>query len=251
MKIGFKGWVEKLLRCFTVGLMASMAIAASEGRAAVFNITANAADGVAAIFGPYNTNFSGGLLSGYGENFNAYPAWKPIFAFEIPTVPAGQAIVGASLQFNASKTVPVNEFYGIPVDFNSDLRGLGYRVSPAIQFSDIFASSTLIYNDLLTPSSALGLIDTNAAVDGAILNYVQAQIAAGAQPGSFLLFRFDSDRSTDLSQNPDTGYRFQSSETGSGPVLTLTTAAAVPEPSTLVLASIALLAAWGCRRKLQ
>ena len=147
-----------------------------------------------------------------------------MYVFQLPTLQQGQTITAANLKFYYEGTS-----YYTPAG-NVDLHGLDYRTSSSVQSGDFYQGSftgdpdsTGTQDDIVTPSTSTGTINTDGSGDTALKNYLNAQYIAGAEGGDYVFLRLNSD--TNETNNPQRYYTFSSANHGTvnqRPVLTVT-----------------------------
>jgi hypothetical protein len=133
-------------------------------------------------------------MTGFGGTGGA-TGYSTEFVFQLPALPAGQRISSASLQARYTGRD------GTPT-FNADLYGLGYRSSSALAAGDYYsgASDTTdavkLADNFATPAlgTAAAYLSTDDAADAALVDYLNAQYAAGAQAGDFVFVRLSADQ---------------------------------------------------------
>ncbi|MBS1827872.1 MAG: hypothetical protein JST93_21365 [Acidobacteria bacterium] len=234
-------------------ILASLCLALSEGVSA----------GVMTIYGDRADTqvFSAGIFNGDpGQNvgqsgFNGGFDYSMVFVFQLPVLGPGQSITAAD--FNV---------YVISAgsNFNTDLYGLSYRIQPTVLASDWYtgtgdANNTLLQAGFIPPSfSFSGRTETSDTGDAALLNFINAQYAAGAVGGEYIFLRLSTNASrfSNLNVNfyyaSDVAYFLAAASTPDlgfwqdrhAPRLRLTVAdTATPEPSTAAFAVVGLTAA--------
>jgi hypothetical protein len=175
-------------------------------------------------------------------------AASPIFAFELPALPAGEAVSSATLSI-MTKTQTSN----LPASgVNADLYGLPYDAAALDQDptryyaggNDTTSGVELLQDNFLVPADAAAADARHVSVD--ISAWLQAQYDAGAVAGDFAILRFSYDQVPDLhAHNRYLIWQRRASSTTENdssvwPYLNITTEA-VPEP-----ASLGLFAFGGC-----
>lgn len=111
---------------------------------------------------------------------------------------------------------------------NVDVYGLPYRSGSSVQSGDFYqgtydgdSGATAIQDNYTTPSSSTGWAITSSAGDDNLVDYINAQISAGAEAGDWLFIRLSPDAS-----NSSTKYHgFRSANYGTAadrPVLSVT-----------------------------
>ncbi len=150
--------------------------------------------------------------------------WCLVYVFQLPTLQQGQTITAANLKFYYEGTS-----YYTPAG-NVDLHGLDYRTSSSVQSGDFYQGSftgdpdsTGTQDDIVTPSTSTGTINTDGSGDTALKNYLNAQYITGAEGGDYVFLRLNSD--TNETNNPQRYYTFSSANHGTvnqRPVLTVT-----------------------------
>jgi len=150
--------------------------------------------------------------------------WCLVYVFQLPTLQQGQTITVANLKFYYEGTS-----YYIPVG-NVDLHGLDYRSNSSVLSGDFYQgsftgdeNSTGIQDDIVTPSTSTGTINTDGSGDTSLKNYLNAQYTGGAEGGDYVFLRLNSD--INESNDPQRYYSFSSANhgtVGQRPVLTVT-----------------------------
>ena len=174
-----------------------------------------------------------------------------VLPFELPTLAPGETITSANLLVNnlGASGTPSNAY-------NADLYGLGFRSSAAVLASDFYAGptpdptdATLLQADFLTFGASGGSedVETNAAADATLLDYLNAQYANGAEGGDFVFFRLNPDVAT--TPNNFERYQIAAEENNTFSPAELTIETVVPEPGTMALVGVAGLLALGRRRR--
>ncbi len=133
--------------------------------------------------------FIGGATVGDAEGGTAF-----IIPFVLPPLPTGSGFTEASLNIQV-----INVAGAMENAMNADLYGLPYRTAAAAAADGVVLTSmfhadstpdpnaTMILPGFLTPSTASGaMVNTDVA---ALVAYLNAQIAAGAQAGDFVYLR--------------------------------------------------------------
>jgi len=200
--------------------------------AGLIPISVSAGDGDVRNTGGIDTSGSPGVFVGRvssgGDNTRS-----AILPFELPVIPFGETILSANLFFSSQALGS-----GLATPVAGDLYGLDFRVNDAIVSSDYFLglpgtdpNATLIDAGTLQPGMPAIFTDlnTDAAADIALADYLNDQITGGAAAGDFVFLRFSPTNTQSGARN----FRIRSSETGMGAVLTIVTG--IPEPSTLAL----------------
>jgi len=204
--------------------------------------------------------YSGTYTSGGG--FGHYSgSYEPIFVFQLPTLAAGAMFTTAS--FNATLTQITSGTATAPT-FNGDLYGLGARAAADVQARDYFVGATdtgatLIQDNFVTPTTALGTLSTSSA---ALLSYLNVQYGGGANAGKYVFVRINPDIQGQYNANPNAGsatvpgYAFASGNATSGqPSITFDSGpgvSAAPEPAQmemLALCAFGLLGSIVMRRR--
>jgi hypothetical protein len=190
--------------------------------------------------GASNQTKVGTLLAGTfrsGGTAATFIAISPVFVFQLPVLAAGESIIAADLRLNAGKSLTPT--------YNGDLYGLGFRTSATVLNTDYFNGSldttdaTLLQDNYVNPTVGTAAArNTDAVGDVALLNYLNAQYAAGAVGGNFVFLRVSPDFDT-FPVNPTGGASIgypmtaaDSATTATVPQLTLTI---IPEPTVAVM----------------
>ncbi len=171
-----------------------------------------------------------------------------MMVFEVPVLPAGHVVTDADLLF------PIDHRDGVPPN-NGDLWGIGFQgTSDAIlEFlktdgPDV-AGNVKLQDNILTPSTVGGFVNTDATGDAALATYMQSFYSsnAGYSGGSYVFFRLNGD--ADAPQSPPHGIGYEVGLPLGGYRLDLTLQTEfVPEPSSVMLLSIAALGLAGYGR---
>lgn len=147
-----------------------------------------------------------------------------VYVFPLPDLD-GQDIATASLEL----TLEVISIWGS--DLQADLYGLRWNSSSQPLASDYFVgaygtdtSAVALQDDLVTESTPLGSVTTNASGSANLASWLQSLYNAGAQPGDYAFIRVSADNSPFTYRY----YQFASSDATAGaPVLEISTQAAV------------------------
>jgi hypothetical protein len=229
------------------GSIVALMLGAGIARGAEITVNADLGDGEVGVAGLVGAQDGGGSVSNTTKNGTLLSGMykttgiSPVFTFQLPTLAAGETLIGAHLDVTVSRAGTTA--------FNSDLYGLSARSTNSLQGADFYAGpldatdATLLQEDEFTPSSSTTATrtGTSALGDTALLAYLSEQYATQG-PGSFVLLRYSPDFITAPTATSSFGYTISSAETSAHPVLTLTTTAQAPEPTTLsLLAGGALL----------
>lgn len=116
-----------------------------------------------------------------------------ILVFEIPSIPSNETIINAVLTFDGDpggrQQTGNMDLYGLPSQSNTTITGTqyydgNYGGDPAAQ---------ALQDDIMTPASPLGLVQTDETGSLNLAAYLRAQLATGAQPGDYILLRLNSD----------------------------------------------------------
>ena len=137
----------------------------------------------------------GGATVGDAEGGTVY-----VIPFTLPSLPAG-GFTTANLNVNVLSTGGAQTN-----PLNADLYGLPFRTAAAaaadgVVLTTMFhadsapdANATLIADDFLTPTTGNGVsVDTDGTADQALVDYLNAQVAAGAVAGDYVYLRLSPD----------------------------------------------------------
>jgi hypothetical protein len=117
-----------------------------------------------------------------------------VMAFQLPSLGAvSNPLISASFSFNCATVL------GAPPIV--DLYGLGRRASATLQAADYYGATTtpdatdatLLQNNVLVPTSTLGVNITSVVGSANLMSYLNAQYAGGAGAGQFVFLRFSSE----------------------------------------------------------
>ncbi len=165
-----------------------------------------------------------------------------IAVFQLPDL-NGETIVGANLDFVWTGGAFLNaggsglpkgvDLYALRSDSSSTVLTTDYGFGAAP------GNGTLIQDDLLVFTSNVAFpgaapVETDATADAALASWLASEYNGGAVAGDYVFFRLN------LDDEADNGAFFGSannSTAGNRPVLTIETAAAIPEPGSLALLS--------------
>lgn len=179
-----------------------------------------------------------------------------VYFFMLPTLLPGEVIDTADLAVN------LVDIARSP-NYNADLYGLGWVVEPPKVQGNWFFAGTLdtrtgntlgthlgtdpvqrLQDNIMVSTGAgapsntpVGIVHTNAAGDTQLANFLRSLYAKGAVGGDFVVFRLSPDISNLTTTNPR-GYTLDFANGNVPPVLTVTT---VPEPSSIALATMAVI----------
>jgi len=147
-----------------------------------------------------------------------------VYVFKLPALQQGETVTEANLKFYYESTS-----YYTP-EGNVDVHGLDYRSSSSVLSGDFYQGSftgdedsTGIEDDIVTPSSSTGTINTSSSGDTALKNYLNAQYTASAEGGDYVFLRLNSD--INETNSPQRYYKFSManhSTSSQRPVLTVT-----------------------------
>jgi len=107
-----------------------------------------------------------------------------VFVFELPTRPSGNIV-------DASATGLAFDLYEEHVGsggFGTDLYGVRYNSSSTVLTNDFFGGS-LLQDDIITPTTAEGIVSTDSAGDAALATWINTQYTAGASQGDFVFLK--------------------------------------------------------------
>ncbi|BDS06544.1 hypothetical protein NT6N_15840 [Oceaniferula spumae] len=215
-------------------LLALIASGAAASAASAATITADLSDAEATSSGGSGAGGNQTILA--GVFYSGGPGLTPVFAFQLPTLAAGETFDSATV------TLSLDRFSGTPA-FNSDLIGLTrIDASPAILGTDWNGPGTLLHDDFLTPASSLGANTSNDFTSWLITQY-----DGGANAGQFIFIQADS---AGLTTGGTVGYHLDTANNvtvANRPVLNYTTV--VPEPSSAALLGLGGLTLIMRRRK--
>ena len=157
----------------------------------------------------------------------------------------GYGVVGANLKFNI-----VEEHVAAPDEFNADLMGLRWSASSEVLLTD-FSGGTVVQQDIITPSSSLGLVNTDEVGDQALATWLEAQYDAGAVAGNYVFLSLAFDATPALSSFDYYKVDMANNATpGNRPALSMSIAQTVPESSSSVLILVgALIIRWSRNTK--
>lgn len=243
-------------------LIIILLIAAAQLPALPLTIYGDTADTMVSGFG-LNPGFvnqnqvQNGQNGGGSLGFN----YSAVFVFELPTLASNQTITSAEFSPYILSAGAAHA---------TDLYGLGYRIGPDVLASDWYSgpgdpSNTLIQASFITLSAPTGRIATSASGNTALVNFLNAQYAAGAQGGDFVFLRLSTNSTSLLNGNVNFYYaadiapflanavpgttlaRWQEEYS---PVLNLNIEeTAAPEPATFLSIGMGLLAVGALRRR--
>lgn len=206
-------------------------------------MVASLQDGQVVSDGSFNI---GSYESRVGEFFSAEASF--VLPFLLPDLGPGYSFETASFRFQLFGKTEV-----FPPTVGVDLYGLDRRASDTLLTSDHYSGSvadpgaTLLKRNVVDPSTALGVYDTDSATDAALVDYLNAQYEGGAGAGQYVFLRFSY--AGDV-PNENTAYDFLTQE-ASGvtekPELTYTSA--IPEPGAIALGAVAALTILARRRR--
>ncbi|MBL8215069.1 MAG: PEP-CTERM sorting domain-containing protein [Bryobacterales bacterium] len=187
--------------------------------------------------------------------------YTAVFVFQLPTLGPNEAITSAEFSpyvLSAGSIYP------------TDLYGLSYRLSSNVLGSDWYSGpgdpvNTLIQSSFISVGIPMGRAVTSAAGNTALLNFLKAQYAAGAQGGEFIFLRLSTNGTNLINASVNFYYaadvapflvnavpgttlaRWQEQYS---PVLNLNIEeTAAPEPATFFSIGLGLLAAGSLRRR--
>lgn len=150
----------------------------------------------------------GGANGSYDQAFT--------MVFQLPTLGAGESLSSATLSFYGDAAGNQSA--------NLDLYGIGYQSSSTVPSMPYYDSSydgdsnaTGIQDDIMNPSSSTGTITTDSTGDDNLVDFLNAQYAAGAEGGDYVLFRLSSD----ANQGNYNYYTIDTAESSNKPHLTL------------------------------
>ena len=131
--------------------------------------------------------------SAYVGNHNGQ-ACGYVIPFRLPDLTDGEHVVFANLQ------VDVARMQGEP-KFSADLYGLGWRSESALETDGLSvqsdkpaAKATLLQDNLLTRSDKdAGVVGTSGSANAKLVDYLNAQYAAGAAANDYVLFQLRPD----------------------------------------------------------
>ena len=125
-----------------------------------------------------------------------------VFPFQLPALGTiNNPFTTASLTFNLES----NNFS--PENCNLDLYGLPNRLAATVLATDYYSESnvadptsgvTRLQDNLCVPATPAGLISSNSTGNTALVAYLNAQYAGGANAGKFVFLRLSKDAFTDM-----------------------------------------------------
>jgi len=127
--------------------------------------------------------------NGGQSGFNGGIDYSMVFALQLPVLSVNQTITNADFGFYNTASGSI---------FNTDLYGLSYRAQPTVLASDWYTgtgdpNNTLIQAGIVPPSfSNQGRFSTSPSGDAALLNFILAQYASGAQGGEYIFLRLST-----------------------------------------------------------
>ena len=185
-----------------------------------------------------NSNNTFGMVGAAGgragsSNSNPGGGRNMILVFKLPSdLGAGSF---STVDFQMNMTAKAGSF-----SYNADLYALGTQSigtltlgSGALSLtpyydSSLDASATLIQNNMLVPSTAVGLVHTDTGGDSALTSYLNTIYNNGAGAGLYVVFRLNADAA---GSNQVIGYTLNFADAGGAAVPALTyTFTPVPEP---------------------
>ncbi|MBA3960408.1 MAG: PEP-CTERM sorting domain-containing protein [Chthoniobacterales bacterium] len=224
-----------LVVLFAVGLTTSAAVISENSNPADSAISTNAHG-----TDPTTVYDTGNYANRVGEYF-APGVSISVLPFQLPTLAAGEVFTNAVLQLQLLGLD--NGDSGLA---NVDLYGLSARASSTVLASDFYAgatpdlsaNATLLQANFLTPASPVRtdpntgpFVTTSTQGDISLAAFLNAQYAISG-PGSYVFLRLSYDQNPALAGNDS--YTVLTDDAGGAnekPLLTLTTAAPIPEPS--------------------
>lgn len=216
----------------------TIAVIPAKTCAATVNITSDIAD--AQVFSQaVQGSFLNSTITNMSVGRNGNVLNAAVLVFELPTIAPGEIIANANLSFTSEQ----GSITDVP---NADLYGLDFRVSSTVLAADFFAGSNdssalKIQDNILTNTMPLGevAVTTDNSGDSALVSYLTAQLANGAQAGDFVFLRLNIDEVIPSSGNVK-NYKIFSASNPTPPILTIETLQAIPEPSTISFCFLAL-----------
>ena len=147
-----------------------------------------------------------------------------VYVFKLPALQQGETVTEANIKFYYESTS-----YYTPQG-NVDVHGLDYRGSNSVVSGDFYQgsftgdeNSTGIQDDIVTPSTSTGTINSSSSGDTALKNYLNAQYTGGAEGGDYVFLRLNSD--INETNSPQRYYKFSMANHATAsqrPVLTVT-----------------------------
>lgn len=145
-----------------------------------------------------------------------------VFPFELPALGSGESITEASFSVNI-EGVP-----GSPTGV-LDLYGLDYRSTNGVSASTDYyqgsygndSASTALQQSFATGSSSTGIVSTSSTGEAALVAYLNAQYAAGAQAGDFVFLRLSPSVSNEANSQSWTFSSANSTTQANRPVLSV------------------------------
>jgi hypothetical protein len=209
-------------------------------------VVGDAADGLVDVNGVGDTEPIPAIRPGTGGNNSRGQA--AIFFFELPSFASRDAIAGVDLE------VHYLGIDGSVPNFNLDLYGIGARAVAQIQASDYYdgsgfdATSTLIQDDIVIPSTAVGPLELNVEGRESLFDFVTSLYSADGSPiDRFAVFRLNPDIDLPPGSSPIRGYLVAAAEHAEDlrPRMEIS---AVPEPGTLTTWLVLCAVAGLCSR---
>jgi hypothetical protein len=153
-------------------------------------VTANVADNVINADG--TSPYVGGTTLRVGDNGTNVTEGNGIFPFQLPSLPAGATITGASASFNLESIGNASSVVG-----DMDVYGLGRRSTATVLAGDYYrgaydgdtTDATAIQPSLATKTTPAGVLTLNASGQANLQGYLQSQYAGGAGAGQYVFLR--------------------------------------------------------------
>jgi chitodextrinase len=164
-----------------------------------------------------------------------------VFVFALPALSSGESVTSASLSFNyAGKS-------NTP-DGNIDLYGIPHRGSSSVVAADYYegayagdTTAATLQDNIITVGTPTGSVTTDLGGGDNLVDYLNAQYAAGAGSGDFIFIRLNSDV---IDESSYRYYRVETANSSNPPVLTFDTNTAAADaqaptvPSSLAASNV-------------
>ena len=237
------------LRVGSLAAIFLLVVCVDGATAGLISVVGDPGDGIVDVNG-LPQDFSNAQLR-VGVGGNNVRGLAAIYFFALPNVPARDAILGVELSIEYLGFARGSPGVFADPEFNIDLFGLGSRSTPTILSADYhdgdasLSTDTLIAEGFITPSTASGSLQSSGSN---LLDFVTSLYQPDGTPtAAYVVFRINPDVDLPPFSGRLRGYELASADNANEsfrPRLNLT-AAAVPEPSTLVLWSLGAVALVG------